>query len=173
MSQNRLDFFKNSIENRHILPRNRFRKTDPLRRKILIQAKPACRASRVSLDVQCDGYVRLLVWRSADRYWLQEKRQRCPVSRMQPVQRTVWDSDGIASHSVSVWHDGSVEVRRQRYQQSRCCASELKKRYVCAVCPTGEDVTDTKPGGGSTRQHLSIRYRLSTYVPKLFPVSTQ
>ena len=75
----------------------------------------ACRASRVSLDVQRDGYVRLLVWRSADRYWLQEKRQRCPVSRMRPVQRTVWDSDGIASHSVSVWHDGSVEVRRQRY----------------------------------------------------------
>ena len=42
----------------------------------------ACRASRVSLDVQRDGYVRLLVWRSADRYWLQEKRQRAPVSRM-------------------------------------------------------------------------------------------
>ena len=75
----------------------------------------ACRARRVSLDVQRDGYVRLLVWRSADRYWLQEKRTGAPVSRMRPVERTVWDSDGKHGYSVSEWHDGSVEVRRDMY----------------------------------------------------------
>lgn len=81
----------------------------------------ACRATASSLHVQRDGYVRLLLWPSSDRYWLEKKRKGAQVSRMQPRMCSVWDSDGKgcswAAYDMYTRYDGSVEVRAWDWEE--------------------------------------------------------
>ena len=71
----------------------------------------ACRATEIGLGVKRDGTVRLLVWSSFDRYWLQQKREgRGRVNPTSQVHVSVMDTDGkwrsVASRPL--WHSGRV-----------------------------------------------------------------